>query len=454
LRTFLGIDFGTTQTSVARTTDGRKFEPEIIEIDGKKAIATALRVVPDGIVELFGDEALEKLDEAPQDTVYDFKPEIGRKNKADYMAGLFLETLREKIESGPYNGARLSDIHGLSCVIGCPAMWDGERRRVLSDIAAKAGFPNVSVCDEPLGVVHFHHFSGEMMFEKPQNVLVYDFGGGTTDVAIEHIETADGGEPQIGVLACKGLSAIGGRNFDNTLERFFEEQLSAQGVSVTGSDRSSLKQTAKKLKESLMNHYNDRDEAAQKGYVARVPYKLLLTKKNFDDWCASIIQRFREPIDAVLEEAELDRDDIAAVLLAGGSTRLYYVKDWIKASFPSLPQDKIIQSVNPVEVVAKGLALKARYDVCGVDVDARTATPEAAVKREDLSSDSDYQETEAFWARFSPLRVASDIADGLAAAAQVVGSGVAAAGDAIVSGIDKTANALKDVLPFGKNKSK
>ena len=50
-------------------------------------------------------------------------------------------------------------------------------------------------------VIYYHDFFGSLKFRKSQNILVYDFGGGTTDVAIARIEITDSGEIKPKVLS-------------------------------------------------------------------------------------------------------------------------------------------------------------------------------------------------------------------------------------------------------------
>ncbi|MDR0651886.1 MAG: Hsp70 family protein [Synergistaceae bacterium] len=405
-RAFLGIDFGTAQTSVALLYEGGIGDPEIITINGKTTIVTALRL---GCGDPFyGNEAKEKIDEAPQNTFFSFKQKVGNNVGKIYppegksytpeeLALVFLTWLREKVERGKFNVARLADIPNLSCVIGCPATWDDEHQHVLAEIAEKAGFPRVTTCCEPLGVVHYHlHKKDGLSSEKPQNVLVYDFGGGTTDVAIERIEPASACTPQIEILATAGISDLGGRNFDARLGIFFMEQLKSQNISVKNYMRGQLEIAAQDMKERLMERLSDgRDSADKKYEIGNAMPKLSLTKTQFDEVCASLIEDCKKPVIKALDLARLKENDIAAVILAGGSSSLYYIKPMIADLFPSR---KVIRSTNPVEVVAKGLALKALHDACGIAKSESGQGMQFVVPpRIDLAKNDDDREIDGWW---------------------------------------------------------
>ena len=213
--------------------EGSDREPEMIEInDGQrvvKAIATAMQLDESGSILHFGAKALQKSGDAPELTFQNFKVFVGSKDKTfqiqtaqetytpDKLALLFLTQIRILVEENYFNGAKLSNEKDLCCVIGCPSDWNEVRKRKLKNIAQEAGFPDVKTCDEAIGVIYYHYFFGGLKFKKSQNILVYDFGGGTTDVAIAQVDISDNGEIKPSVLAVDGLQNIGGSNFDEVI---------------------------------------------------------------------------------------------------------------------------------------------------------------------------------------------------------------------------------------------
>jgi molecular chaperone DnaK (HSP70) len=415
-RTFLGIDFGTTQTSVALFYEDGNGDPEIITIGGEGTISTALRL---GDSEsLYGNDAKEKVDDAPQNTFFNFKQAVGNNTGKKYdtpdgmsytpedLALIFLTWLRERIEKGKFNEARLADDRNLYCVIGCPAAWGDDRRHVLVEIANKAGFPRVTACAEPLGVINHHlHKRDGLSGDEPKNVLVYDFGGGTTDVAIGRIEPAGDAAPQITILSTAGISDLGGRNFDEKLAHFFARQQLNQNISVDASCRIPLEIAAQTMKKHLMNRLGDGvDEVTGKAFLSGERQKLLLSKDQFDEVCAPLIQCCEKPVIESLHLANLKESDIAAVILAGGSSLMYYVRDRIKALFPLLPENGLIRSTDPVAVVAKGLALKAFHDVCGfAKSENEQKTQFTFPPRVDLATNEDDKEIDDWWDNLPPV---------------------------------------------------
>ena len=369
MKTFLGIDFGTTQTTVTMIKEGSKsFDPNVVEIDGKRAVDTALRLDGEDNVLLFGRDALDRIHENPDDTFYNFKPYIGsakiynsscKAYTPEDLAQIFLKHLRQKLEKKYFNVADLSKLTDLYCTIGCPASWNEKHRRDLANLAEKSGFPNVTCCDEPFGVIYYYHFRGELHVDKPQNILVYDFGGGTTDIAIEEISSYSGslGEPRI--LATTGTPDLGGKNFDGRLKDHFIEKM-GKGLLGNKDDRT-LENYSKQLKEKLSMAIDNGGSTAEKTipmlYSVRGSYKLEISKSEFQRLCDPFIELFEVPVHDALNIAGFGADKVDHVILAGGSSRLYYVKDKINALFT---KSNILVSPNPIEVIAKGLALYGR----------------------------------------------------------------------------------------------
>ena len=240
MKTFLAIDFGTTQTSVALLKETSKQAPDVIEIhDGQKtvkAIATAVQLDDNKNITYFGAKALAKAEDAPEKTFQNFKIFVGKQGRnyqlkteqnecsPDELALLFLSRLREMIEEHYFNRSKLSRIPELTCIIGCPSDFNEIQKRTLRDIAEKAGFINTKLCDEPIGVIYFNHFFGSLNFSQSQNILVYDFGGGTTDVAIARIKVSTNGKIEPEILSVSGLPDLGGRNFDEAIAKLQERK--------------------------------------------------------------------------------------------------------------------------------------------------------------------------------------------------------------------------------------
>jgi cell division ATPase FtsA len=285
-----------------------------------------------------------------------------------------LSHLAQKIADRYFNVPSLEKVEDLSCTIGCPAAWDENRRNSLVGIARKAGLPNVVCCAEPVGVVYYCYDRGDLSLTGPQNVLVYDFGGGTTDVAVEEVSPDEDGVickiPTILSVSKKPeLGNLGGRNFDEALRAHFIEQMGAVETPFDSKDLRTLELHSKRLKEKLSIAVDNGKSSEEREtlflFSKNAFHTLTLSKKEFEQVCESLINRLEEPIDSALnQQPSLNKEGIGCVILAGGSSRLYYVKAGIQDLFPN---SEIVVSSNPVEVIAKGLALYGRFSTLGLN---------------------------------------------------------------------------------------
>ena len=87
---------------------------------------------------------------------------------------------------------------------------DALAQRRLLESAYRAGFETVYLQEEPIAAA-YHYAAG---VSEPQNLLVFDFGGGTLDITVMRLDGRDGRE----VLATGGLP-IAGDVFDRRLVR-------------------------------------------------------------------------------------------------------------------------------------------------------------------------------------------------------------------------------------------
>lgn len=111
---------------------------------------------------------------------------------------------------------------------GCPAMWDGEQRARLRRIMAAAGLhvDPADLIDEPIAaavawVNHRRQAFGERVEGR---LVVFDYGGGTLDIAVCDVAW-DHDLPEITVLSCLGVAEAGDA-LDDRLARYVTHKLS------------------------------------------------------------------------------------------------------------------------------------------------------------------------------------------------------------------------------------
>ena len=268
---------------------------------------------------------------------------------------IFLRRTREKIERQHFNGASLTE-QGVVTIIGYPAEWTERQREETLAMAREAGFPDVQGCEEPIGVLYFQHYKGDLSVDRGQIVLVYDFGGGTSDVAV--VRTRAGEKPK--VLGCGGANNLGGRNFDEAVYTLLLKQSDLNAQALDPRDAVTIRRAARTLKEKLPAALADGKDSVETTVTLhglRSQKRLRLTSRDFEECCGTLIRMFSDPAWEALNRANISPKEIDISILAGGSARMHYVH---KALDDMFPEDMVLQSLNPGEVVAKGLAVYGR----------------------------------------------------------------------------------------------
>jgi TPR repeat protein len=159
------------------------------------------------------------------------------------------------------------------------------------------------------------------------------------------------------VLGIGGAVNLGGRNYDQSVYDLLVRQCGLEGQHLEPRDMVTIRRAARSLKEKLAAALHDGRQWVESTvtlHSLRAQKQLRLDVKDFESCCGSLIERFAEPIWEAMNRADVAPEHIDISILAGGSARMHYVRETLDALFPN---DVVFQSLNPGEVVAKGLAV-------------------------------------------------------------------------------------------------
>ncbi|MGB1286171.1 MAG: molecular chaperone DnaK, partial [Aggregatilineales bacterium] len=186
-------------------------------------------------------------------------------------------------------------------------------------------------------------------------VAVYDLGGGTFDITI--LEIADG---VFEVKSTNGDTYLGGDNFDERIIDWLADEFKREnGIDLRG-DRQALqrlKEAAEKAKIELSSSQSSDINLPFITADASGPKHLnvMLSRAKLENLVGDLIQKSIEPCRKALKDARLDKNEIDAVVLVGGMTRMPAIQEAVKSFFGKEPT----RGVNPDEVVALGAAIQA-----------------------------------------------------------------------------------------------
>eukprot|EP01059_Diplonema_ambulator_P028011 TRINITY_DN46718_c0_g1_i1.p1 TRINITY_DN46718_c0_g1~~TRINITY_DN46718_c0_g1_i1.p1 ORF type:complete len:661 (+),score=201.54 TRINITY_DN46718_c0_g1_i1:53-2035(+) len=253
-----------------------------------------------------------------------------------------------------------------SAVITVPAYFDDVQRLATRDAGRIAGFENMRIMNEPTAAALAYG-----MDKEDQKVLVYDLGGGTFDVSLLNVD-----EGFFEVLSTSGDTHLGGEDFDNRLvDHFRKIILRKHGVDLlkpkggnanaTRHALARLRQACEAAKRQLSTQPEARVEVENliPTDSGAIDLSEKITRSKFEELTGDLLRATLNPVRQVLEDAGVSKDDIAEVVLVGGSTRIPKVRALLREFFGKEPST----GLHADEAVAHGAAVQAAV-LSGEDV--------------------------------------------------------------------------------------
>ena len=346
----IGIDLGTTNSVMAVLEHG---EPRIIPtVEGRNLCPSVVGFTPSGEV-IIGDIAKRQLITHPERTFTSFKRLMGtdftytvddRAFTPQELSAFVLRKLRADAEA--YLEAPVT-----RAVITVPAYFSNAQRQATKDAGRIAGLDVLRVVNEPTAAALTYGIERRC----PENVLVWDLGGGTFDVSVLSM---DSGIFQ--VVATNGDTMLGGDDWDMhivdyALQQFkpFERELIREDPVAINR----LKESAEQAKRRLTDH---------RSAIINLPFLMTLdgepkhlylkiTREAFEEFTAELRERMCNPTAQVLIDSRTVLKDIATVILVGGATRMPAIHQLAREMLMREP----IMGINPDESVALGAAIQA-----------------------------------------------------------------------------------------------
>lgn len=354
---YVGIDFGTTKSVVA-CVDARGISDSIRLGRESDQVPTALHVSAEGVIKM-GDDAVDLLASSPSGYVPRIKQKLGlpdRKTKPIWgreytmidLAGKFLRFLRDEAIAQKIR----SNIE--AAVVTVPALYSDQQRDAIREAALQAGFEHVELLAEPqaAGLAFLREYHGTPFGDR---VLVFDWGGGTLDIAL--LERRDDG---FGIpVVVGGNEQLGGEDIDWTIFEAFDQSLRTIGTSMCDEKpeiQEQLRRTLRKQKVFLSS------QSAIKLSTTPgdgVPRTFKLERTEFEELIRPTVDKAMGCLEQVLVNCHDLGKRPSTVLLVGGTTRMPVVSRTIKDRFSERFGVQPIEWDRRIEAVALGAAIKA-----------------------------------------------------------------------------------------------
>ncbi|KAJ3202515.1 ATPase with role in protein import into the ER [Entophlyctis luteolus] len=263
-----------------------------------------------------------------------------KKFTPEEISAMVLGRMKEIAES--YLGQKV-----INAVVTVPAYFNDAQRQATKDAGTIAGLNVARIINEPTAAAIAY---GLDKSGKERNILVYDLGGGTFDVSVL---TIDNGVFE--VLATNGDTHLGGEDFDNRLIEHFAKTYKRKTKKDCTKDEKSmgkLKREVEKAKRALSSQMSVKVEI--ESFFDGDDFSETLTRAKFEELNVDLFKKTLKPVEKVMKDAGLDKNEIHDIVLVGGSTRIPKVVQLLEDYFNG---KKASKGINPDEAVAYGAAV-------------------------------------------------------------------------------------------------
>nr|CAD7396596.1 unnamed protein product [Timema poppensis] len=240
------------------------------------------------------------------------------------------------------------------CVISVPSFFTNAERKALLDSAQVAGFNVLRLMNESAATALAYGIYKQDLpaaEERPRNVVFLNWGHASLQVFACAFNKG-----KLKMLSCTADPQLGGRDVDLILaEHFCTDFQQRYRLDPKSNPRAFLRllQEVEKLKKQMsanstkmpMNIECFMDDKDVYGDMKRV---------DMEQLCAHLFQRAEKTLRQCLEDSKLRIDDIYAVEIVGGSTRIPAIKGLIEMVFGKPAST----TLNQDEAVSRGCALQ------------------------------------------------------------------------------------------------
>ncbi len=376
-----GIDLGTTNSCLAIPNDDHGFE--IIENQADRMSVTPSAVLINGKGRmLIGQRAYNS--QKVEDLAIQFKRQMGL-DKTIHFASAGIDKMPEELSSEILKQLRADGENRLNrpiknVVITVPAAFKTLQSEATNKAGKLAGFENIILLQEPIAAAVAY---GAKPDSKDKHWMVFDYGGGTLDVAI--ISTQDN---RLTVENSEGDNYFGGSDIDRTLFReIVVKKLKEAGYHVDrlfDESTSSGKSLARKIQldcENCKIELSSKDSAILEIFDIDdddgepIEFECEITRAELESLIGDTIERSIVIAKKALTGASVNASRLDKILLVGGSTFIPLVRRRLSEEFGV----ELDSSLNPMTVVAAGAAIYASTSVIDVEEEVELTNANNAI---------------------------------------------------------------------------
>ena len=364
-----GIDLGTTNSAISRIENGeatikktdilKDTMPSCVSFNAKKALQVGdtsynkLRRDKLNAMKNWTDESnvfIEFKRTMGTDKMYS-SSNLGKDLSSEDLSAEVLKTLKSFVTDEMVNAV----------VITVPAAFGNNQKEATREAAKLAGFNHIELLQEPVAAAMAYGLDSK---NKNGFWLVYDFGGGTFDVALLKVE--DG---IMKVADTEGDNYLGGKNLDlaivdEIILPYIEENYAIDSILEDDNKKQILRNAMKfyaeetKIKLSFNDSHNILsdlgDIPGEDDNGEEFELDITVTQADMERALSPIFQKAIDICKKLLERNNLKGSSLDSLILVGGPTFSPVLRKMLEQQIC-----KPDTSVDPMTVVSKGAALYA-----------------------------------------------------------------------------------------------
>jgi actin-like ATPase involved in cell morphogenesis len=209
-----------------------------------------------------------------------------------------------------------------AAVLTYPAAWGNLRRQTLQAAAAQAGWHQIRLVPEPVAAARY--FTDVMRRPVPPGatIAVFDFGGGTLDVALVRRDGAG-----FTVVGWGGAEDLGGLDIDAALVGHLGRQLQRDQPEVWRQISQPEREIDRRHRRQFWEDVRSAKEMLSRAAVAPIAVpgvnlSLHVTREELEELARPLIRRSVTEMVSTVQRSRLAVADLSAVFLVGGASRI------------------------------------------------------------------------------------------------------------------------------------
>lgn len=363
-----GIDLGTTNSAICRMEHG---EPVIIRSDsGMETMPSCvsfkkggtIRIGQSAYADLGNDKlrALKKKSAMASNSCIEFKRYMGsdkRFSNANAEHPWSPEELSAQIVKTLCSF--VSDDKVKAAVITVPAKFTVNQKDATLEAARLAGIGQVELLQEPIAASIAYGLKAD---DKNGIWMVFDFGGGTLDVALVHV--SDG---IMQVFDTEGDNYLGGKNVDEAIvSKIILPQITRKyALDLSDNEQYKLLTEALKVEAEKAKHklsYSDSDtiylEAGDWGEDEdgeEIELEITISRQELEDAIKPILQKAVDICKTLMLRNNIPYGKLSHLILIGGPTFMPLLRKMLREQVT----ENVETGINPMTAVATGAAIYA-----------------------------------------------------------------------------------------------